>query len=149
MSVEGDAAVNRKVHAALAHDLTPIVCVGENLAQNEAGQTHAFVGGQVRAALAGLTGEQARRCVIAYEPLWAIGTGRAATHRPHRPRRHRRDVRGKHRPGHAGPVRRQRCHLSGYTGPWIFTHSGQVIFTQTGPSVFTQAGPLIFAQNGP
>ena len=79
VSVEGDAAVNRKVHAALAHDLTPIICVGENLAQNEAGQTHAFVGGQVRAALAGLTGEQARRCVIAYEPLWAIGTGRAAT----------------------------------------------------------------------
>jgi len=79
VSVEGDAAVNRKVHAALAHDLTPIVCVGENLAQNEAGQTHAFVGGQVRAALAGLTCEQARRCVIAYEPLWAIGTGRAAT----------------------------------------------------------------------
>jgi len=108
VSVEGEAAVNRKVHAALAHDLTPIVCVGENLAQNEAGQTHAFVDGQVRAALAGLTGEQARRCIIAYEPLWAIGTGRAATHRPHRPRRHRRGLRGKHRPGRAGPVRRQR-----------------------------------------
>jgi len=76
---ESDAAVNRKVHAALAHDLTPIVCVGENLAQNEAGQTHEFVGGQVGAALAGLTAEQAERCVIAYEPLWAIGTGKAAT----------------------------------------------------------------------
>jgi triosephosphate isomerase len=78
-SVENDAAINRKVHAALAHDLIPIVCVGENLAQNEAGQTHAFVGGQVRAALANLTAEQAKQCVIAYEPLWAIGTGRAAT----------------------------------------------------------------------
>ena len=78
-SVESDAAVNRKVHAALAHDLTPIVCVGENLAQNEAGQTHEFVGGQVRAALAGLAVRQAERCVIAYEPLWAIGTGKAAT----------------------------------------------------------------------
>jgi len=78
-SVESDAAVNRKVHAALAHDLTPIICVGENLAQNEAGETHAFVGGQVRAALAGLAAEQAQRCVIAYEPLWAIGTGKAAT----------------------------------------------------------------------
>ncbi len=78
-SVESDAAVNRKVHAALAHDLTPIICVGENLAQNEAGQTHEFVGGQVRAALAGLAARQAERCVIAYEPLWAIGTGKAAT----------------------------------------------------------------------
>jgi triosephosphate isomerase len=76
---ESDAAVNRKVHAALAHSLTPIICVGENLAQNEAGQTHEFVGGQVRAALAGLTAQQAERCVIAYEPLWAIGTGKAAT----------------------------------------------------------------------
>jgi triosephosphate isomerase len=78
-SVESDAAVNRKVHAALDHGLTPIICVGENLAQNEAGQTHEFVGGQVRAALAGLAPEQAQRCVIAYEPLWAIGTGKAAT----------------------------------------------------------------------
>ena len=76
---EGDDSVNRKVHAALAHGLTPIVCVGENLAQNEAGQTHEFVGGQVRAALAGLTAKQAGQCVIAYEPLWAIGTGKAAT----------------------------------------------------------------------
>ena len=76
---ESDATVNRKVRAALAHGLTPIICVGENLAQNEAGQTNEFVGTQVRAALAGLTAEQARRCVIAYEPLWAIGTGKAAT----------------------------------------------------------------------
>jgi triosephosphate isomerase len=76
---ESDAAVNRKVHAALAHTLTPIICVGENLVQNEAGKTHEFVGGQVRAALAGLTAQQAERCVIAYEPLWAIGTGKAAT----------------------------------------------------------------------
>jgi triosephosphate isomerase len=77
--VESDAAVNRKVHAALAHGLSPIVCVGENLAQNEAGETHEFVGGQVQTALAGLTAEQAQRCVVAYEPLWAIGTGKAAT----------------------------------------------------------------------
>jgi triosephosphate isomerase len=78
-SVESNAAVNRKAHAALAHGLTPIICVGENLAQNEAGETHEFVGGQVRAALAGLPAEQAQRCIIAYEPLWAIGTGKAAT----------------------------------------------------------------------
>jgi len=76
---EGDQAVNHKVHAALAHDLTPIICVGENQNQNEAGQTHTFVGNQVLAALEGLTAPQAARCVIAYEPLWAIGTGRAAT----------------------------------------------------------------------
>jgi triosephosphate isomerase len=74
-----DEAVNLKVQAALAHDLTPIICVGENLEQNEAGQTQEFVGGQVQAALAGVTAGQAARCVIAYEPLWAIGTGRAAT----------------------------------------------------------------------
>jgi triosephosphate isomerase len=64
---------------ALAYGLTPIICVGENLAQNEANETHVFVGGQVRTALAGLTADQVSKCVIAYEPLWAIGTGRAAT----------------------------------------------------------------------
>jgi len=76
---ETDETVNRKVHAALAHGLTPIVAVGENLAQNEAGETVAFVSGQVRRGLAGLTPEQARSLIIAYEPIWAIGTGRAAT----------------------------------------------------------------------
>ncbi len=78
-SVESDVAVNRKVQAALAHGLHPIICVGENLAQNEAGQTHEFVSGQVRAALRGLTVGQAEQCIIAYEPIWAIGTGKAAT----------------------------------------------------------------------
>lgn len=78
-TVESDAAVNLKVHAALVHNLTPIICVGEDLAQNEAGRTHRFVGRQVRAALAGLTKQQAERCVIAYEPIWAIGSGKAAT----------------------------------------------------------------------
>ena len=79
VSVESDAAVNIKVQAALTHGLIPIICVGENLAQNEAGQTHEFVGGQVRAALVGLEAEHVARCVVAYEPLWAIGTGKAAT----------------------------------------------------------------------
>ncbi|MCP4543091.1 MAG: triose-phosphate isomerase [Chloroflexi bacterium] len=78
-SAASDTAVNRKAHAALAHSLTPIICVGENLTQNEAGQTHEFVGKQVSAALADLTADQAQRCIIAYEPLWAIGTGKAAT----------------------------------------------------------------------
>lgn len=75
---ETDAGVNRKVKAALAHHLKPIVCVGENLAQNEAGETESYVGGQVKAALAGLSAAEALSVVIAYEPIWAIGTGRNA-----------------------------------------------------------------------
>ena len=78
-SGETDEDVNRKVHAALQHSLMPIVCVGESLEHNEAGQTDAFVGGQVRAALKGISGEQARGIVVAYEPIWAIGSGKAAT----------------------------------------------------------------------
>lgn len=76
---ETDDGINKKIKAALAHDLIPIVCVGENLAQNEAGRTEAVVGGQVRGCLAGLSAEQVRGLIIAYEPLWAIGTGRPAT----------------------------------------------------------------------
>lgn len=76
---ETDESVNLKVKSALAHGLVPIVCVGESLAQNEAGETQAFVSGQVRAAFAGLTAEQAASCVIAYEPIWAIGTGKSAS----------------------------------------------------------------------
>ncbi len=76
---ETDETVRRKVRAALAHDLTPIVCVGETLAQREAGETEAVVRGQLLAALEGLTAAQAARVVVAYEPIWAIGTGRAAT----------------------------------------------------------------------
>ena len=75
---ETDEGVNKKVKAALAHHITPIVCVGENLAQNEAGETDAFVGGQVSAAFAGLSADNAVKVVIAYEPIWAIGTGRNA-----------------------------------------------------------------------
>jgi triosephosphate isomerase len=76
---ETDEGVNKKAKAALAHGLTPIICVGESLAQNEAGETQAFVSGQVRAALAGLTAEQVAGLVIAYEPIWAIGTGKSAS----------------------------------------------------------------------
>jgi triosephosphate isomerase (TIM) len=76
---ETDEGVNKKVKSALSHNLTPIVCVGENLAQNEAGETEAFVGGQVWAAFAGLSAEEAEKIVVAYEPIWAIGTGKAAT----------------------------------------------------------------------
>jgi len=76
---ETDESVNRKVKAAFAHGLSPIVCVGENLEQNEAGQTETWVSGQVRAALAGLSAEQVGQLVLAYEPIWAIGTGKPAT----------------------------------------------------------------------
>ena len=76
---ETDEGVNRKIRAAFENSLTPIVCVGENLAQNQAGETVAFVGGQVRAALAGISAEQVAQLVFAYEPIWAIGTGVAAT----------------------------------------------------------------------
>lgn len=75
---ETDEGVNKKVHAALAHGLIPIICVGESLAQNEAGETQAFVSGQVMAALAGVSAENIPTCVIAYEPIWAIGTGKSA-----------------------------------------------------------------------
>lgn len=75
---ETDDGVNKKVKAALAHGLTPIIAVGENLEQNQTGQTHAFVSGQVRAALAGLDAGQVAGSIIAYEPIWAIGTGKAA-----------------------------------------------------------------------
>ena len=76
---ETDEMVNKKLHAALAHGLKPILCVGENLQQNRAGETQDFVGGQVRAALAGITAQQARAITVAYEPIWAIGTGVPAT----------------------------------------------------------------------
>jgi triosephosphate isomerase len=76
---ETDEGVNKKVKAALAHHLKPIVCIGENLQQNEAGQTEAIVGAQVRAAFKDLARDDARGIVIAYEPVWAIGTGKAAS----------------------------------------------------------------------
>jgi triosephosphate isomerase (TIM) len=75
---ETDEIVNRKAKAALAANLTPIVCVGETLEQREGGQMEAVVKGQVRGSLAGL-GEDLGRVVIAYEPVWAIGTGRTAS----------------------------------------------------------------------
>jgi triosephosphate isomerase (TIM) len=76
---ETDENVNKKAKAALAHGLKPIIAVGESLAQNEAGETTSFVGGQVRAALDGITAEQMANVVIAYEPIWAIGTGKNAS----------------------------------------------------------------------
>ena len=76
---ETDEAVNKKVGAALAHGIVPIICCGETLEEREAGQTEAKVAGQVIAALAGFSTEQVAHMVIAYEPIWAIGTGKTAT----------------------------------------------------------------------
>ena len=76
---ETDETVNLKIKAALAAGLTPIVCVGETLEERESGVTEKVVSGQTRAALRELTEGQARACIIAYEPIWAIGTGRTAT----------------------------------------------------------------------
>lgn len=76
---ETDATVNKKVKAALEAKLVPIMCVGESLEEREAGTTETLVGQQVRLGLEGLTAEQVATVVIAYEPIWAIGTGRTAT----------------------------------------------------------------------
>ncbi len=76
---ETDEEVNRKVLSALEQDFRPIVCFGETLEERESGRTEAKVEFQVRAALSGLTVEQAERVILAYEPIWAIGTGKTAS----------------------------------------------------------------------
>jgi triosephosphate isomerase len=76
---ELDAAVNLKVRAALRAGLAPIICVGETLAERDAGETLGRVQAQVEAALADVSEADLARCLIAYEPVWAIGTGRTAT----------------------------------------------------------------------
>ena len=76
---ETNEDVNRKVKALIAGQIIPIVCVGESLAVRDEGTTLEFVCAQVRAAFAGVDASSAERCVIAYEPIWAIGTGRTAT----------------------------------------------------------------------
>ena len=76
---EDDALINRKVRAALANNLRPIVCLGETLDHREEGSTEKIIDHQVRTCLAGIEPEQADQLVLAYEPVWAIGTGRTAT----------------------------------------------------------------------
>ena len=76
---ETDFTVNKKVHAAIEAGLIPIICVGESLEQRELGVTMELIAYQVKCALAGVAPEKVRHIVIAYEPLWAIGTGKTAT----------------------------------------------------------------------
>ena len=76
---ESDALINKKALTALGASLKPIVCVGESLAEREAGDTERVVGTQVRGSLAGLTKDQMEETIIAYEPVWAIGTGKTAS----------------------------------------------------------------------
>ncbi|MGN1298475.1 MAG: triose-phosphate isomerase [Candidatus Scatovivens sp.] len=76
---ETDETVNKKIKSAFKYDLKPIVCVGETLEQREAGETKQVITTQTRLALEGLTDEQVKNTIIAYEPIWAIGTGKTAT----------------------------------------------------------------------
>ena len=76
---ETDETVNKKIKAAFANELKPIVCVGETLEQREKGETKQVITNQTAKALEGLTKEQVKNTIIAYEPIWAIGTGKTAT----------------------------------------------------------------------
>lgn len=76
---ETNETVNKKVLKAFEHNLTPIICVGESLEQREQGITVELVRMQTKIALGGLTADQVKKCIIAYEPIWAIGTGKTAT----------------------------------------------------------------------
>lgn len=76
---ETDETVNKKAHSAFKHDLLPIVCVGETLEEREAQKTFDKISTQIKKGLEGLTQEQVKKLVVAYEPIWAIGTGKTAT----------------------------------------------------------------------
>jgi len=97
---ETDKSVNKKTRAALATGLTPIVCVGESLAEREAGKAESVVEGQLNKGLDGLTVADMERIIIAYEPVWAIGTGKTAT--PEQAQEMHGHIRGVIRKTHGG-----------------------------------------------
>ena len=105
---ETDQTVNRKLMAALGATLTPIVCIGETLEEREAGQTMAVLDRQITDGLDGLTGDQVAAMVIAYEPVWAIGTGRNAT--PEQAGEAHAHIRTRIRQGFGGAAADQ-CHV--------------------------------------
>lgn len=76
---ETNETVNKKVHSAFSHGLVPIMCVGESLEQREAGQTYSIIEEELKDGLNGLTSEQVQSMILAYEPIWAIGTGKTAS----------------------------------------------------------------------
>jgi triosephosphate isomerase len=105
---ETDQSVNRKLVAALAAGLTPIVCIGETLEEREAEQTLPVLDRQIKDGLDGLTGDQVHSLVIAYEPVWAIGTGRNAT--PEQAAEAHAHIRGRLRSWFGGPAA-DGCHV--------------------------------------
>jgi triosephosphate isomerase len=105
---ETDETVNRKLMAALGANLTPIVCIGETLEERDAGQTMAVLDRQIKHGLDGLTGDQVAAMVIAYEPVWAIGTGRNAT--PEQAGEAHAHIRARIRQGFGGAAADQ-CHI--------------------------------------
>jgi triosephosphate isomerase len=105
---ETDATVNRKLVTALGAELTPIVCIGETLEERERGETTAVLDRQLKAGLDGLTGAQVATLVVAYEPVWAIGTGRNAT--PEQAGEAHAHIRGRLRQWFGGDAAEQ-CHV--------------------------------------
>jgi triosephosphate isomerase (TIM) len=105
---ETDETVNRKLMAALGAQLTAIVCIGETLEEREGNQTLAVLDRQIKAGLDGLTGDQVASLVIAYEPVWAIGTGRNAT--PAQAGEAHAHIRSRVRSWFGGPAAEQ-CHV--------------------------------------
>lgn len=89
---ETDEFINAKVKAALAHEIKPILCIGEKLEERETGKTAEVNSRQIKGGMAGLTVEEAKKVIIAYEPVWAIGTGKTAT--PEMAQETHREIRG-------------------------------------------------------
>ena len=104
---ETDDGVNKKVKSALQYDLTPIVCVGEVLAEREASKTFDVIRKQCEGSFAGLTAEEMKRIVIAYEPVWAIGTGKTAT--PQQAQEVHQFIRGLIKSAHGEEVAEEIC----------------------------------------